>query len=60
MILGRNRDRCRRGRAPRRKRRVSLDDEVWDETVFTKNREHLIKGDIARKFMASVLDQGPV
>jgi transposase len=24
---------------------LSLDDEVWDETVFTKNRERLIEGD---------------
>src|SRR5204863_7795227 len=29
-------------------------------TVFTKNRERLIEGDIARKFMAAVLSQGPV
>ena len=39
---------------------LSLDAEVWDETVFTKNRDRLIEGDIARKFMATVLDQGPV
>jgi hypothetical protein len=25
---------------------LSLDDEIWDETVFTKNRD-LIDGDIA-------------
>ena len=39
---------------------LSLDDEIWDETVFTKNRERLIKGDIAKKFMAAVLDQEAV
>src|SRR5208283_1907811 len=39
---------------------LSLDEEVWDETVFTKNRERLIEGDIARKFMAAVLSQGSV
>jgi transposase len=39
---------------------LSLDAEVWDETVFTKNRERLIEGDIARKFMAAVLNQGSV
>jgi hypothetical protein len=33
---------------------------VWDETVFTKNRDRLIEGDIARKFMAAVLSQGSV
>src|SRR5246500_1827772 len=39
---------------------LSVDAAVWDETVFTKNRERLIEGDIARKFMAAVLDQGSV
>src|SRR5438046_7826748 len=37
-----------------------LDAEIWDVTVFTKNRERLIEGDIARKFMAEVLNQGSV
>src|SRR6202048_1566446 len=32
---------------------LSLDAEVWDVTVFTKNRERLIAGDIASKFMAA-------
>ena len=39
---------------------LSLDAGVWDETVFTKNRERLIEGDIARRFMAAVLNQEPV
>ena len=39
---------------------LSMDGEVWDVTVFTKNRERLIEGDIARKFMAAVLNQGSV
>src|ERR1700746_3776710 len=39
---------------------LSLDAAVWDATVFTKNRERLIEGDIARKFMAAVLNQGQV
>ena len=39
---------------------LSMDAEVWDETVFTKNRERLIEGDIARKFLAAVLSQGAV
>ena len=39
---------------------LSLDAAVWDETVFTKNRERLIEGDIARRFMAAVLNQEPV
>src|SRR3984893_9325554 len=36
---------------------LSLDAAVWDVTVFTKNRERLIAGDIAAKFMAAVLNQ---
>ena len=36
---------------------LSIDDPVWDATVFCKNRDRLIDGDIARKFMASVLNQ---
>ena len=39
---------------------LSMDGAVWDVTVFTKNRERLIAGDIARKFMAAVLGQGAV
>src|SRR5438132_9525057 len=39
---------------------LSVDAKVWDETVFTKNRERLIEGDIARKFMAAVLSQGSI
>ena len=34
-----------------------LDAAVWDVTVFTKNRERLIAGDIAAQFMAAVLNQ---
>jgi transposase len=36
---------------------LSLDAVVWDVTVFTKNRDRLIAGDIAAKFMAAVLNQ---
>src|SRR5881296_4379972 len=34
---------------------LSLDDPVWDPTVFTKNRERLLAGDIARGFFAQGL-----
>lgn len=34
---------------------LSLDDRVWDVTVFTKNRERLLRGDIAEAFFARVL-----
>ena len=36
---------------------LSLDAAVWDVTVFTKNRDRLIDGDIARRFMTAVLNQ---
>jgi transposase len=35
---------------------LSADDEVWHPTVFCKNRDRLLDGDIARKFMTSVLN----
>jgi IS5 family transposase len=35
---------------------LSADDPVWDATVFCKNRDRLLNGDIARKFMTSVLN----
>jgi transposase len=35
---------------------LSADDPVWDATVFSKNRDRLLDGDIAAKFFASVLN----
>jgi transposase len=35
---------------------LSLDDPVWDATVFCKNRDRLLNGDIAAKFFVSVLN----
>lgn len=32
-----------------------MDDEVWDATVFTKNRDRLLDGDIAQAFFDRVL-----
>jgi transposase len=34
---------------------LSMDDRVWDATVFSKNRERLLEGDIARAFFERVL-----
>ena len=34
---------------------LSMDDAVWDATVFCKNRDRLLDGDIAAKFMTGVL-----
>lgn len=36
---------------------LSMDAPVWDVTVFTKNRERLLAGDVAAKFLAAVLGQ---
>jgi transposase len=34
---------------------LSMDAPVWDVTVFTKNRERLLRGDVARGFLAAIL-----
>jgi transposase len=36
---------------------LTMDDAVWDPTVFTKNRDRLLRGDIARAFFERVLAQ---
>jgi transposase len=35
---------------------LSMDDQVWDATVFCKNRDRLLDGDIAAKFFVTVLN----
>src|SRR3984957_20363365 len=35
---------------------LSMDDAAWDATVFCKNRDRLLNGDIACKFMTGVLN----
>ena len=39
---------------------LSMDAPVWDATTFSKNRDRLLDGDIAREFMAAVLNQPEV
>lgn len=34
---------------------LSMDAPVWDVTVFTKNRDRLLEGDVARSFLLAVL-----
>ena len=34
---------------------LAMDAPVWDVTVFTKNRDRLLAGDIARGFLAAIL-----
>lgn len=36
---------------------VNLDEPVWDATVFTKNRNRLLEGDVAREFLSEVVQQ---
>ena len=36
---------------------LNPDDEVWDVTVFTKNRERLLAGEVAARLLSSVVEQ---
>jgi transposase len=36
---------------------MNLDEPVWDVTVFTKNRDRLLEGDVAREFLCAVIRQ---
>jgi transposase len=36
---------------------LNMDDAAWDVTVFTKNRDRLLKADIAKKFFAQVVER---
>jgi transposase len=39
---------------------LGIDDAVWDHSVFSKNRDRLLEGEIAVKFLAAVLTQPKV
>ena len=39
---------------------LGVDDAIWDVTVFTKNRDRLLEGEIAAKFLRAVLAQPKV
>jgi transposase len=36
---------------------LNADDEVWDPTVFTKNRDRLLEADVAKEFLARLVAQ---
>src|SRR3954467_15400643 len=36
---------------------MNMDEEVWDATTFTKNRDRLLNADIAKEFLAEVVNQ---
>ena len=35
---------------------LNMDDEVWNPTTFSYNRERLLRGEIAEEFFTAVLD----
>jgi len=39
---------------------LGIDDAVWDHSVFSKNRDQLLEGGIAARFLAAVLNQSKV
>ncbi len=39
---------------------LNIDDPVWDVTVFTKNRERLLVGEVAQGFFTAVVEQAAV
>ncbi|HWO52727.1 MAG TPA: IS5 family transposase [Ornithinibacter sp.] len=36
---------------------LNMDDRIWDPTVFTKNRQRLLEGDVAMAFLERVVAQ---
>jgi transposase len=39
---------------------LGIDDRVWDAPSFSKNRDHLLDGDVAVRFLAATLDRPKV
>lgn len=39
---------------------IGIDDSAWDHSVFSKNRDRLLEGDIAAKFLSAILRQPKV
>jgi transposase len=39
---------------------LNADDAVWDATVFSKNRDRLLEADVAKLFLAQVVEQARV
>ena len=39
---------------------LAMDAPIWDVTVFTKNRERLLSGDVAAKFLSAIINQARV
>ena len=39
---------------------LGIDDQAWNHSTFSKNRDRLLAGDVAAEFLAQVLDQPQV
>ena len=39
---------------------IGVDDAAWDHSTFSKNRDRLLEGDVATKFLSAVLAQSRV
>lgn len=39
---------------------IGIDDAAWDHSVFSKNRDRLLEGDIAAKFLGAILSRPKV
>ncbi len=39
---------------------LGIDDRVWDASTFSKNRDRLLDGDVAMRFLAAILDRPKV
>jgi hypothetical protein len=39
---------------------LGIDDPVWDHSTFSKNRDRLLEGDVATRFLATPLDRPKV
>ena len=39
---------------------LGVDDAVWDHSTFSKNRDRLLEGEIAAKFLSAILNQPQV
>jgi len=39
---------------------LGIDDPVWDHSSFTTNRERLLEGEVARKFLKAIMEQPQV
>jgi transposase len=36
---------------------LNMDDPIWDVTVFTKNRERLMRGEVAERLLLAIVEQ---